>query len=553
MKRAIFFFHLFLYSTAFCGWNPTFTTITSNTSDFYYNAPYLALNHSGYTVSVWSYFDNTLGTTSTQAAISNDFGGAWSLPTIIDPLFPTSGTININRPRVVVDSANRAIIIWQRHTGGLHEVKVTPYGATPQMITTLDNNTGVEVPRPEIAMDESGHAVAVWGNGTTPNVYVMSRRSSDYGTNWLPVINIDSPNPSADKNFPHVAMDQSGNVIAVWTIFTGGFHYTKVATSSDYGASWNPAITLDPANPSATFTHPRVVMDDNGHALIIWFFADGAGDNFTRVASSSDYGGNWGNLVTLNTVAGQEETYPKIDMDSSGHAVAVWVNPVSGTSYAIQTAHSSDFGVSWSPPFTIDPALTTEFTYPEVSIDNFGHAIIVWNVHDTLLSSWEIKRSNSFDYGSTWINGLLDSGVETDGNHEIPRPRIFMDKTSSKNAVRGLAIWPDVKTAITSAWIKMNQFYEIFQIASGVKEKAKGFLQIDLRNNITIEATGEPGTFSLYKDPGLTQLVDSVTNDGRETNLFEHHVKQGETYTYYVTFTDVFNQLFGPKLVVVSD
>ena len=82
---------------------------------------------------------------------------------------------------------------------------------------------------------------------------------------------------------------------------------------------------------------------------------------------------------------------------------------------------------------------------------------------------------------------------------------------------------------------------------------ANGFFQIDLRNNITIEATGEPGTFSLYKDPGLTQLVDSITNDGRGVHLFEHHVKLGKTYIYYVTFTDIFNRVFGPTQIVVSD
>lgn len=64
---------------------------------------------------------------------------------------------------------------------------------------------------PQVGIDASGNAVAVWGQGS----HIWSARYLA-GTGWQAPTNIDSAAATINANQPRIAVDANGNALAVW-------------------------------------------------------------------------------------------------------------------------------------------------------------------------------------------------------------------------------------------------------------------------------------------------------------------------------------------------
>jgi len=145
-------------------------------------------------------------------------------------------------------------------------------------------------------MDSTGqNAIAIWMiEDLAGDFFVKAARSSNSGNSWNSITNLDPSNPADYWMFPHIAMDDSGHAIAVWTFPLGVNNYVKTAFSSDWGATWSSATTINPLNISANWiVDPQVVMGLSGNAIITWTNDDGGLQNFTYTTISSDYGKTW--------------------------------------------------------------------------------------------------------------------------------------------------------------------------------------------------------------------------------------------------------------------
>jgi len=549
MKKVIFLFSVLISSIAFCGWSPTNTIISSNSSDYEQVGAVLDLNHSGYGVAVWGYRDGGPPAYQVQSSITTDFGKTWSPAVFID-----QANISLShntRPRVALDESNHAIIVWQRDTGPQYEVRVTPYGENPQKITVLDAAAGpIYAPRPDITMDNMGNALAIWSHeDLSGNHTIKTMLSVDRGINWICQNNLDLNDPSDDETYPRIAMDKYGNAIATWTYDDGTTDmYTKVAYSSDRGITWSTPIIIDnQVDKSTYFTFPDIVMDNSGHAIIIWVIDVGPATLTVKTASSNDYGKTWSfSVIDPSNPSFNFIYHPKISMNSSGHAVATWGHHAGGATYYTKVAYSSDWGASWSNSNIVDPATSSLYTQPNVKLDDTGRAIVIWNHRS--LGNIEIRRADSSDNGQTWTLGTLATGLDT--TRSSCGANIFIDKKGNPNALNAIGLWSTYISPNSST--QMNHYQEIHLNVSGSQEKAQGYIQADLRNKLNAEGIGQKGIFKLYKDPGLTQLIDSTTTDTAISELFEHHVRKGNIYTYYITWTDEFGYTVGPVQVTVK-
>ena len=544
---------LFFTSQVFCAWFPGTSTVTSNSTSLEYLTPELAMNPSGYTVAVWGFYDDTLPACSAQTAFSTDFGKNWSSAVSVGVASPTNRN---TRPKVVLDSSNRAIMIWQRFTaGGVYEVLASPCGASPTNVSTLDptaTDNNSNPPRPSIAMDNSGHAIATWTTGTAPGSFYTSYKiSSDYGNSWpiTPPVTLDPLNPSAPGTFPKVIMDNSGHAIIIWVSGSGGAYVTKLVSSSDYGASWSAVKTLDAAAPlSTTETYLSIAMDESGHVVACWLYESGF--FYVKTAYSLDYGDTWSAATNLDpTNPSNEETIPQIGLDASGHAIVIWQRQIPAGTMELRTSKSSNYGETWTVPIVINTTAAS-WMAPEIAVGEGGNAVAVW-LDELGPNLFNVEGESTTDYGTSWTHTQLATNVSPGGffTHTI-RARVAIQ--GNANAANGLAIWTDFVPAPPLSSTFVNQYQLINLPGTGKQEELNAFLQIDLINRIQTLSLGLKGTYRLYKDIGLTQFVDSVTTSGGVANLIDHHVKKGESYTYYLTWTDEFGNRTGPITIPIN-
>ncbi len=266
---------------------------------------------------------------------------------------------------------------------------------------------GQDAYNPQVTMDETGNAVAVWYRYDGSNYIVQESHSSDYGATWSAASDLSVAGQDADS--PQVTMDETGHAVAVWYRDDGSKNYiVQESHSSDYGATWSAASDLSAAGQFAY--NPQVTMDETGNAVAVWRRYDGS-NNIVQESHSSDYGATWSAASDLSA-AGQNAASPQVTMDETGNAVAVW-RRYDGSKNIVQESHSSDYGATWSAASDLSVAGQTAYG-PQVTMDETGNAVAVWYRYDG--SKNLVQESHSSDYGATWsaASDLSVAGQDAD-------------------------------------------------------------------------------------------------------------------------------------------
>ncbi|MEW5879741.1 MAG: immunoglobulin domain-containing protein [Pseudomonadota bacterium] len=227
--------------------------------------------------------------------------------------------------------------------------------AAPQLIESGAGHAAV----PEIAMDASGNAIAVWrqNDGTFFGIYANRYAA---GSGWGSAQRIDSG--PGDANEPRIALDGSGNALVVW--WRSGVHANRYAA----GSGWGTAQLL----AGGLTANPDVVMDASGNAIAVWQRFDGSTDNID--ASRYTSGSGWSAPQPIENGAGSASN-ARIAVDGSGNAIAVW-SQSNGTSYNL-TANRYTQGVGWGTAQPIE-TLSREADAPDIAMNASGDAVVVW-------------------------------------------------------------------------------------------------------------------------------------------------------------------------------
>src|SRR5205814_144592 len=129
----------------------------------------------------------------------------------------------------------------------------------------------------------------------------------------------------------------SGNAIAVWNRFDG----SKTRVQAAYrpaGGSFGTPQTVSGGGQNAS--NPRVSMDQSGDAVAVWERSDGA--NLRIESALRPAGGSFG-ATTILSVSGQAAYEPKVAAGPNidDNAVAVWTRS-DGTKLRVQSARRRD-------------------------------------------------------------------------------------------------------------------------------------------------------------------------------------------------------------------
>ncbi|MBV1913759.1 MAG: hypothetical protein KUG72_00130 [Pseudomonadales bacterium] len=185
-------------------------------TDDVYNAyvPQIAFDASGHALAVWQQSDGGI----ISGIWSNRFdGSSWGIAEPVE----NNNVVDIFTPRIAVDASGNALVVWQQFDGTRRDLWSNHFDGnswgTPELIET--DNTG-DAWNPRVAYDSSGNALAVWfqPDGTYENIWANRFDGSSWGTAEL----IETSN-AGDAYDPQIAIDASGKAIAVW--------YQSVGTS----------------------------------------------------------------------------------------------------------------------------------------------------------------------------------------------------------------------------------------------------------------------------------------------------------------------------------
>ncbi|MGC2165326.1 MAG: hypothetical protein WA632_04870 [Gallionella sp.] len=175
--------------------------------------PQLASDPNGNALAVWSQSDGTHNNIVANRYIA---GTGWGTAVPIESNNPDIALL----PQIAFDASGNALAVWRQSDGTRENIWSNRYTAgagwaTAMLIVT--NNAGNAF-APQYAIDVSGNALAVWHQFDGTRFSIWSNRYT-IGTGWGTAELIETDTGGAFG--PQIAVDASGNAMAIWEQFDG--------------------------------------------------------------------------------------------------------------------------------------------------------------------------------------------------------------------------------------------------------------------------------------------------------------------------------------------
>jgi hypothetical protein len=330
--------------------------------------PQIAVDGRGTVVAVWLQQDDA-GYTRVVTA-RRPAGGAWRSPVTL-----SGAGRDADEARVAVNERGDAVAVWWTRADGSNDRVESAFRPRSGVWSSPDilSDPLRHSYRPEVAIDPEGNAVAVWVRYDADDAnteWVQSARRPAHGS-WSPLATL-SEHHALDA---HVALDDDGNALAVWTRYNGTNH-TVQSADRPAGGSWSTPVTLSVPGQNALWS--QVALDGQGNAVAVWIRDDG--DDLVQTADRP-VGGSWSTPVTLSE-AGRSAYRPQVAVGAQGDAVVVWRRLLSGISDVDRVvAVDRPAGGAWSSPVALSSQSLPAFD-PEAAVDRNGNAIVVWEQLD---------------------------------------------------------------------------------------------------------------------------------------------------------------------------
>ena len=341
--------------------------------------PQVAMDNNGNAIISWCQYDGSY----TQIFKSEYRNGAWHHPANLSEHTNSNATTPSLYSQVAMDNNGNAIIVWEQ----LGHIFKNEYRSGVWNGPASSSDYIAIGSNPRLAMDNNGNAIIAWERFVGGTYYQIFKSEYRNGAWTYPASTSDHISPNGeDAHYPHVAMDNNGNAIIVWWQRDGtDYHVFK----SEYrNVVWvHPVNLADNIGPGGniSWSSPRVAMDDNGNAIIVWY----QDANGSQIFKSEYRNGVWVHPASLSdyiSPIGGSAAYPRVAMNNNGIAIIVWLNDEGDGTHCEIFKSEYRSGV-WVNPASlsdyISPYGRMDYTLtPQVAMDNNGNAIITWNQWD---------------------------------------------------------------------------------------------------------------------------------------------------------------------------
>lgn len=273
-----------------------------------------------------------------------------------------------------------------------------------------------------IALDPSGNAIAVW-KAQVSGHSVVQAATKLFGQPWSAPEVIS--NPSVDIDGPVlVRVDAQGNGIVVWV---EPFSQLNSAVKL-FGQPWSGP---SPVPTSANVEDFDLAMDPNGNSTVVFDTSRSGGTNQIW-SSERTLLGPWGASVQISDIATIDD-YPFVGVDSSGNVTASWGD---STNNNIMVA-TKPFGMGWQlPGQAIITGASIAFPAALVSVNPRGDVIVLALNNNGAITAF--KPFNQAWQAAQQIPGSMNAIVSN------AFPGIGLD-----NQGNAIAVWYDTNGALS--------------------------------------------------------------------------------------------------------
>ena len=227
--------------------------------------PEVAMDAVGNATVVWHQSDSDY-TPHIYTARYDAAADTWGADTRID-----SGAGDANEPRVAVDAAGNATVVWFQSDGsGIHQIRAARYDAATDTwgADTRINSGSNSAFVARVAVDVLGNATVVWFQSDSSNIsQIHAVRYDAAADTWGADTRIDSS--AGDASFPEVAMDAVGNATVVWSQFDSSSVSNIYAARFDVAANtWGADGVIE--SYSENLEYPEVASTESGISVAVW-------------------------------------------------------------------------------------------------------------------------------------------------------------------------------------------------------------------------------------------------------------------------------------------
>ena len=361
---------------------------------------------------------------------------AWQGATLLE----TDDIGTVASPHIYMDTSSNAIAVWQQSDGTRFKIWANRYNASTSAwgtATLIETDNAGTVGSPKVALDANGNAIAVWNQSDGTRRDIWANRYSASTSAWGTATLIETDN-AGDAFNPQIAVDASGNAIAVWNQSDGTYRNIWANRYNAGSATWGTAELIETDNAGSADS-PRVASSTSGNALAVWYQSDGTRDNIwaSRYNASTSA---WGSAALVETDNTGNAYEPQIALDSSGNATAVWTQ-FDGTRNNIWANRYNASTSAWGTATLIETDNVGVAFTPQIAVDASGNAIAVWSQYDgTRANIWANRYTPSTNWGTATL-------VETNDAGTAFGPRIATDASGN-----GTAVWYQSDGARYNIW-----------------------------------------------------------------------------------------------------
>jgi hypothetical protein len=352
--------------------------------------PQIAMNARGDAVAVWRRLDNQI-----TRVWSNNYtaGGGWGTALPIGPDIGPSIQGPVRTPQVAMDGSGNAIAVWPQSDDGHYRIWATRYAAGSGWGTavSLEPNAGATTSdvsaNPQIKLDANGNAIAVWEHYDSVSSRIWSNRYTVAASGWGTARMIQSGDPVQAFN-AQIAIDTAGNALVVWLRSDAAQRNEIWSVRYTAGGDWGIAGRISDNGSGAG--SPQIAMDASGNVLAVWNQLDSGTSSSTRW-NRYTVGAGWGTAATIEPGDGTRVGDARIACDANGNALAVWEHSIGMNSEVRSSRYT--VGGGWAP--AVNAGSTGAVLDPVVAIDSTGNALAVWQQIDS--SNVSVLWANRFE------------------------------------------------------------------------------------------------------------------------------------------------------------
>jgi len=275
---------------------------------------------------------------------------------------------------LALDGVGTAFAVWRQDSANRPSIwanRFDPSNETWGTAALLETDDQQYTYSTRVAASASGTAVAIWDNG---NQIYTNRYAAASG--WSMPQRVDIGNTYSPN--PDVATNDAGQIAAVW-IGPATSHYSVWSNRVRANGQWDEPKIMGDAQAAGDARSPRIVLDSSGNAIAVWAQLAAGNVRNDIWANRFDVGNGWGTAQLLETNNAASALSPDAAVDGQGNVVAVWAQS-DGTRYSIWSNRFVP-GTGWGTARLIETS-DQDAGSPQVAADLAGNVVAVWTQSD---------------------------------------------------------------------------------------------------------------------------------------------------------------------------